>query len=959
MFSIQTEQLYRHIVETSTEGIWIVDDEMRTQFVNRRMAEMLGYAADEMAGTSLLDYIFDEDKEKVYKEREHRRSGLSERYETRLKRKNGSTLWARISTNPLYDESGKFIGALGMFTDITENKESEDRLEKAEERYRAFIGQSSEGIWRFEFENPVPVNLPADEQVRQFYEYAYLAECNDALAIQYGLSSADELIGKRLTEFHVPDDPQNYEYLRAFVESGYRLTDTESHEKDADGNDRYFLNNLVGFIEDGKLARVWGTQRDITERKKAEEISARYRLLSIYARDVILFLRSDGKIIEANQKAIETYGYDHQTFLQLSIKDLRAPETFTMLAEQLERANEGGVQFETTHRRKDGSEFPVEVSATGVDIGGERMLISIVRDVNERKQAQEALIKAERKAAEEYQALLQRIVPLGQTLGTARDLISIYRAVLEFVRTSMSCSGFFISFYDSENRRRIAAYAWGEGAEVDISELPPMPLTKDGGPNSQAVFQKKTVIINHYWDEQKKRPHVILREDGVNPMSSLVVPMLVKNEVIGTLEVQAHENEAFREEQAIALGMAANLAAVAIENVRLLEVEANARRVAEDANRAKDEFLSVLSHELRTPLNAMLGWVKMLRAGMLDDNRTSQALEVIERNTRLQNNLIEDLLDVSRIISGKMRIEKELVDLKTVVQNSIEILRPAAANKNLELEFTAQDDSPLIYGDETRLNQIVNNLVQNAVKFTPEGGKISVGLKQNGSSTFLSVKDTGVGIERKILPFIFDRFRQADASTKRSFSGLGLGLTIVRNLVELHGGRIKVESGGRGTGATFTVEFLLAENFHLDESDADGKHTQLSDNFALKGMRILLVDDDRESLIPLQIFLEREKAEVVPVVSAKDALKKLSEQDFHILISDIGMPETDGYDLISQVREFTTERNAFLPAIALTAYASNEDRRRALSAGFQMHFSKPIDFDELAEALKDVYKDLK
>ncbi|HSK70643.1 MAG TPA: ATP-binding protein, partial [Pyrinomonadaceae bacterium] len=624
-----------------------------------------------------------------------------------------------------------------------------------------------------------------------------------------------------------------------------------------------------------------------------------------------------------------------------------------------EKANEGGVQFETTHRRKDGSEFPVEVSATGVDIGGERMLISIVRDVNERKQAQEALIKAERKAAEEYQALLQRIVPLGQTLGTARDLISIYRAVLEFVRTSMSCSGFFISFYDSENRRRIAAYAWGEGAEVDISELPPMPLTEDGGPNSQAVFQKKTVIINHYWDEQKKRPHVILREDGVNPMSSLVVPMMVKNEVIGTLEVQAHENEAFREEQAIALGMAANLAAVAIENVRLLEVEANARRVAEDANRAKDEFLSVLSHELRTPLNAMLGWVKMLRAGMLDDNRTSQALEVIERNTRLQNNLIEDLLDVSRIISGKMRIEKELVDLKTLVQNSIEILRPAAANKNLEIEFTAQDDSPLIYGDETRLNQIVNNLVQNAVKFTPEGGKISIALKQNGSSTFLSVTDTGVGIERKFLPFIFDRFRQADASTKRSFSGLGLGLTIVRNLVELHGGGIKVESGGKGTGATFTVEIPLAEKFHLEESDADGEHTQPSDNFALKGMRILLVDDDRESLIPLQIFLEREKAEVVSVVSAKDALGKLSEQDFHILISDIGMPETDGYDLISQVREFTTERNAFLPAIALTAYASNEDRRRALSAGFQMHFSKPIDFDELAEAVKSLYKDLK
>ena len=728
-----------------------------------------------------------------------------------------------------------------------------------------------------------------------------------------------------------------------------------------DGGSRFVLINYVpDKDESGKVKGYYALITDITERKNAEEIGARYRMLSVRARDVILFVRpDDGQIVDANQKAVETYGYDLPTLLQMKIHDLRSPETLPLLAAQIKQADEGGVQFETVHRRRDGSEFPVEVSTIGSNIGGERLLTSIIRDITERKHAEEALIKAERRAAEDYQALLSRIVPLAQTLGTTRDLISIYRVVREFIRNSMPCSAFFVSFYDVNNNLRTAAYAWGDKGEVDISALPPMTLTEDGGPNSQAVFQKKSVIVNLYMKFMENRPHVILQKDGIDPQTSLVVPMIVMNRVVGTLEVQAYENNAFNQEHIVALEMAANLAAVAVENVRLLQIEAKAREAAEAANRAKDEFLSVLSHELRTPLNAMLGWVRMLRTGMLDEERSNQALEVIERNTRLQNSLIEDLLDVSRIISGKMRIDKEEVDLVAVAGNSCEVLHPSAESKNILFEFSSEDKSLLIEGDAVRLQQIISNLVQNAIKFTPEGGKISVTLKNIGDKAHLVVKDTGIGIEEEFLPYIFERFRQADASTRRNYTGLGLGLTIVSNLVELHGGRAHAISDGKGQGSTFTVELPLAGKY-LNENDETGSETLLEENnFNLKGARILLVDDDAESIIPLQMLLEKEKAEVVTVFSADEALAKLMEQTFHILVSDIGMPSMDGYDLIAGIRKLTTEQNAFLPAIALTAYAANEDRRRALSAGFQMHFSKPFDFDELLAAIIKLYKDSK
>jgi signal transduction histidine kinase/CheY-like chemotaxis protein len=422
--------------------------------------------------------------------------------------------------------------------------------------------------------------------------------------------------------------------------------------------------------------------------------------------------------------------------------------------------------------------------------------------------------------------------------------------------------------------------------------------------------------------------------------------------VLGTLEVQAYQDEAFDQEHDVALEMAANLAAVAIENVRLIDTEAAAREAAEAANRAKDEFLSVLSHELRTPLNAMLGWVRMLKAGALDEENSVRALEVIERNTRLQSSLIEDLLDVSRIISGKMRIETELVDLVSVVKTVSETIQPLAEAKNVRYRFVCDDEAVFLTADAVRLQQVVSNLLQNSIKFTPAGGNIEVFLERSETDAILRVEDTGVGIEADLLPYIFDRFRQADASARRNFTGLGLGLTIVRNIVELHGGLVEVASGGKDRGSTFTTTLPLAADFY-SESGAVAPERLRSEGL-LEGKAILLVDDDSENLLPLKIFLENEKASVTGADSAMEALKHLAERDFHLMITDIGMPDIDGYELVSRLRADAGGRNSSVAAIALTAYASIDDRERALRSGFHAHLAKPVNFDELLAAIEQI-----
>jgi signal transduction histidine kinase/DNA-binding response OmpR family regulator len=396
------------------------------------------------------------------------------------------------------------------------------------------------------------------------------------------------------------------------------------------------------------------------------------------------------------------------------------------------------------------------------------------------------------------------------------------------------------------------------------------------------------------------------------------------------------------------------------ERAQMLIREQAARAEAEQANRTKDEFLATLSHELRTPLTAILGWSHLLQTKTLDQENMERALETIERNARSQSQLIDDLLDVSRIITGKLRIDMRPVELIPIIESAIDSMRPTAQAKSIKFEVTCDKAASHVSGDSNRLQQVVWNLFSNAVKFTPEGGRVNVCLERNGEHAQIAISDTGQGIDPRFLPFIFDRFRQADGSTTRKYGGLGLGLAIVRHLVELHGGTINVHSEGIDQGATFTVLLPLKTDYRKSDVGTELPAIQTKDSDysihcapVLDGLRILVVDDEADTRELIAAVLVQCGAEVKSTGSAAEALSTLQVWVADLIISDIGMPEEDGYSLIRKVRQLGRQYNQ-IPAVALTAYAGIEDQTRVLSAGFQMHIAKPVEPDELITKIANV-----
>ncbi|MFN6487106.1 MULTISPECIES: PAS domain S-box protein [unclassified Nostoc] len=387
---------------------------------------------------------------------------------------------------------------------------------------------------------------------------------------------------------------------------------------------------------------------------------------------------------------------------------------------------------------------------------------------------------------------------------------------------------------------------------------------------------------------------------------------------------------------------------------RLLSRERTARKQAEIANKIKDEFLAVLSHELRTPLNPVLGWSKMLRTRKFDEKTTNHALETIERNAKLQTQLIEDLLDVSRILQGKLNLDICPVSLVMVVEAALETVRLAAQAKSIEIQTIFDPSLGQVMGDRNRLQQVMWNLLSNAVKFTPTGGRVEIRLMEAANQVQIQVSDTGKGIIPDFLPYVFDYFRQADSTTTRTFGGLGLGLAIVRRIVEMHGGKVQAESPGEKAGATFIVELpLLVKNedvYHQqnESSPCDPESSLLSDT------QVLVVDDEPDIRDLVTFILQDYGVQVTAVSSAQEALQALSESIPDVLISDIGMPKTDGYMLMREVRSRSPQQGGSVPAIALTAYAGEMNQQQALAAGFQMHISKPVDPDVLVKAIADL-----
>ncbi len=395
---------------------------------------------------------------------------------------------------------------------------------------------------------------------------------------------------------------------------------------------------------------------------------------------------------------------------------------------------------------------------------------------------------------------------------------------------------------------------------------------------------------------------------------------------------------------------------------KLLYREQAARRQAEQANRLKDEFLTTVSHELRTPLNAILGWSQILQTHNLDASETNKALDTITRSARAQNRLIDDLLDVSRIITGKLRLDIRAVDLPGVISAAVDAARPAAEAKNLRLQTLIDPQAELILGDPDRLQQVVWNLLSNAVKFTPKEGRVQIRLERINSHVEIVISDTGKGIEPEFLPNVFDRFRQSDGSMTRRHGGLGLGLAIVRQLVELHGGTVSVSSAGEGQGATFTVTLPLLPVSRERAGDAPpsvNPPMQISVATTdcppeLTDLSVMFVDDDADSRYLFSLVLDACGAKVMTANSASEAFEMIKREKFDVVISDIGMPDEDGFSLIGKIRDLPNEQGGTVPAIALTAYARAEDRVQMLRSGFQMHLAKPVEPAELVAAVANL-----
>lgn len=395
----------------------------------------------------------------------------------------------------------------------------------------------------------------------------------------------------------------------------------------------------------------------------------------------------------------------------------------------------------------------------------------------------------------------------------------------------------------------------------------------------------------------------------------------------------------FSEDDEAALTQLARIASIAIENMLNSE--------AREANRVKDEFLATLSHELRTPLTAMLGWVQLLRSGALEADDAGRGLEIIERNVMSQARLIDDLLDVSRIITGKLRLAMRPISLVAVIEAALDVVRPTADTKGLVLHSTLDPSASQVTGDPDRLQQVIWNLLVNAIKFTSRDGSIHIGLSRDGAYVRIEVSDTGEGIDSEFLPHIFDRFRQADSSSRRAHGGLGLGLAIVRHVTELHGGNVQVTSEGLGRGATFVVRLPLSSALTSLAAPRPAlapppPSAVIEPNGDLSGLRVVVVDDDPDGRDMVAKVLRMHHAEVDIAAGAREALERIAQSPPDLIVSDIGMPGEDGYDLIRKVRSLPRERGGGAAALALTAFARDEDRARALAAGFQEHASKPI-----------------
>jgi PAS domain S-box-containing protein len=694
---------------------------------------------------------------------------------------------------------------------------------------------------------------------------------------------------------------------------------------------------------------------DLGGRERADRAARRLAAIVESSDDAIVSKDLNGIVMSWNSAAEQMFGYTAEEMIGESIRRIIPADRQSEEDQVLEQVRRGQKvdHFETIRHRKDGTPVPISltvspiINAAGVVVGASK----IARDISARlstEQEHADLLALSQATA----AITERLNAVGSVVASELDRGRIVQAVTDEATAGIGADfgAFFYNVADPETGDSYLLYTLSGADKEAFREFPHPRATMLFGPTfrGEGVVRIADVVKDDRYG--KNAPYYGMPPGHLPVRSYLAVPVKARSgEVLGGLFfAQAQPGRFTEDHERFVLGVA-TWASIALENARLYVG-------VQEASQLKDEFLATLSHELRTPLNAILGYARMIRSGIVTPDRLTRAIEVIERNATSLTQIVEDVLDVSRIVSGKMRLNVQPADLPEIVRNAVDGVVPAADAKGVKIDIVLDPLAAPVSGDPERLQQVVWNLMSNAVKFTPRGGRVQVRLQRVDSHVEVAVADTGIGISKEFLPFIFDRFRQADAGMAREHGGLGLGLGIARQLVEMHGGTIHAASGGPGQGATFRVQLPLmivhperhaGKRVHPQSPSAPGA-IQIPD---LHEVRILAVDDDRDALAMVREILETTGAQVSVAHSAGEALDALQIVKPHVLVADLGMPQMDGFELISRVRRHADRAVRDVPAAALTAYARSEDRAKALRSGYQLHLSKPIDPAELMAAI--------
>jgi PAS domain S-box-containing protein len=693
---------------------------------------------------------------------------------------------------------------------------------------------------------------------------------------------------------------------------------------------------------------------DITDQQRARDARALIGSIVESSVDAIVTKDLNGTITSWNATAQQLFGYSADEMIGKPIRMLIPADRQAEEDDILSRLRQGEriEHFETIRIAKDGRLLNLSVTisplrnAAGTIIGASK----IARDISGAKAAE-----AERlRLVQENATVTETLNEVGAIVASDLDREKVVQAVTD-AATNLTTAEFGAFFYNLINER-------GESYTLyTISGVPREAFSGFAMPRNTAVFEptfKGTGVVRS--DDITKDPryghnapyHGMPR--GHLPVRSyLAVPVRGRSgDVIGGLFFGHSDVARFTEHhERMAVGIA-SWASVALENARMYAA-------VQEASRLKDEFLASLSHELRTPLNAILGYARMLRTGAVPAERRTRAIETIERNATSLTQIVEDVLDISRIVSGKIRLNVQPVELADTVRNAVDAVTPAADAKGVHISLALDPPGASISGDPERLQQILWNLLSNAVKFTGRGGRIQVHLHRVAAHAEVSVSDTGIGIPPEFLPHVFERFRQADAGISRERGGLGLGLSIARQLTEMHGGTIEASSGGLGLGATFKLRVpLMVGHPLLKETDGSrgASGSGITSRGDLRDLHVLAIDDDADALTLMSDLLEAAGAHVTTARSASDALAFLDTQIPDVLVTDLGMPHIDGLQLIDRIRRHGNAQVRHLPAAALTAYARSEDRVKALRAGFDLHLAKPIDPSELVTTIASLAK---